>query len=231
MTTRRAVIAIAGAMAGSAVIGQVGRPTIRIADSADRIELDTYFPGQFEGWKVDNSLPVIVPAPDVQATLNKIYNQVLARTYVDASGYRVMMSVAYGGDKGGGGMSIHRPEICYPAQGFRISASKIEPARFEGREFDVRRLSTYLGNRREPVTYWVIVGDRVVASGMEQKVVEMRYGLRNLIPDGMLVRVSSIDPDPEHAWKYHDEFLRRLFHGMDPKRLDRVLGPVNQRAA
>ena len=28
-------------------------------------------------------MPVVLPAPDVQANLNKVYNQVLARTYVN----------------------------------------------------------------------------------------------------------------------------------------------------
>mgnify|MGYP006871988586 CR=1 FL=1 len=40
--------------------------------------------------------PVVLPAPDVQAALDRIYNQTVARTYVSAKGGSVMLSLAYG---------------------------------------------------------------------------------------------------------------------------------------
>ena len=61
--------------------------------------LETMFPKAFGDWRVDTSMPVILPSPDVQALLDKIYNQVLSRSYVNAKGERIMLSVAYGGDR------------------------------------------------------------------------------------------------------------------------------------
>lgn len=221
---RRLAIGSAVAMMTTAVLGEVGRPTIRVADGADRVDLEAMFPAQFADWRIDRSMPVILPAPDVQATLDKIYNQVLSRTYMRPDGRRVMLSVAYGGDKGGG-MSIHRPEICYPAQGFRILSRRVEKISLMDRQIDVQRVDTRLGGRREPVSYWVVVGDRVVATGVDQKLVEMRYGLKNLIPDGFLMRVSTIDAEPEAGWRTQDEFLRALLASMSPKARQRLLGP------
>ncbi len=212
-------------MVATAGMGQVGRPTIRVADGADRVDLEAMFPVQFADWRIDRSVPVILPAPDVQATLDKIYNQVLSRTYVRPDGRRVMLSVAYGGDKGGG-MSIHRPEICYPAQGFRILSRRVETVTILDRAIQLQRVDTRLGNRREPVSYWVVIGDRVVATGLDQKLVEMRFGLRNLIPDGFLMRVSTIDPEPEAGWRTQDEFLQRLFSAITPSAQERLLGRV-----
>lgn len=215
-------------MAVTAVLGEAARPTIRVADGQDRLDLESMFPAKFAGWRVDNTLPVILPAPDVQATLDKIYNQVLSRTYVRADGRRVMLSVAYGGDKGGG-MSIHRPEICYPAQGFRILSQHVEPQDFIGQTINVHRLDTRLSSRREPVTYWIVVGDQVVATGLDQKMVEMRYGLRNLIPDGFLMRVSTIDADPRTGWQVQDQFLASMLDAMPAQNRERVLGSSGAR--
>ena len=220
---RRLAIGTGAAMAVTAVLGEVGRPSVRVADGASRVDIETLFPAAFGPWRVDNTLPVILPSPDVQRTLDKIYNQVLSRTYVRPDGQRIMLSVAYGGDKGGG-MSVHRPEICYPAQGFRILDSHVEQIALDERRMEVHRLDTRLGNRREPVTYWIVIGDRVVATGLDQKLVEMRYGFRNLIPDGFLVRVSSIDVQPARGWLAQDQFLREMVGAMQPSARDRILG-------
>ena len=113
---RKAIVVLAG-MGAAAALAKVGVPTKKIADTWET-DLEKMFPTQFGDWQVDRSMPVILPAPDVQAKLDAIYNQVLARTYVNVrTGERVMLSVAYGGDQSDG-MSVHLPEVCYPAQGF-----------------------------------------------------------------------------------------------------------------
>ncbi len=221
---RRSAMAILGVMAGISFLGTWARPTKRIADDKSRADLVSMFPAEFGNWKIDPNTPVVVPSPDVQATINKIYNSVLARTYVNDQGLRLMLSVAYGGDKGEGGMSIHRPEICYPAQGFRIKASSVGNITLRGKQLPVRRLLTQLGGRVEPLTYWVLVGDEAVDSGTAQKIIEMRYGLRNLIPDGYLVRVSAIDSDANQAWSNQEIFLRELVAAMSPTAAEAILG-------
>ena len=55
--------------------------------------------------------------PQTQELLDKLYSEVLTRVYVNASGYRIMRSLAYGFDQRGA-MQAHMPEVCYPAQGF-----------------------------------------------------------------------------------------------------------------
>jgi EpsI family protein len=39
--------------------------------------------------------------------------------YVNASGYRIMLSLAYGSDQRGA-LQAHKPEVRYPAQGFTL---------------------------------------------------------------------------------------------------------------
>lgn len=39
--------------------------------------------------------------PQTQELLDKLYSQILTRTYVNAKGYRIMLSLAYGSDQRG----------------------------------------------------------------------------------------------------------------------------------
>ena len=125
---RRRGLLVAGVMFAGAGLASGLRPTRLMSDTLGVPRLEEVFPMAFDGWLVDTSLPVILPAPDVQAQLDKLYNEVLARTYVNAEGTRVMLSVAYGGDQSDA-TSAHRPEVCYPAQGFAISENFADTVR------------------------------------------------------------------------------------------------------
>jgi EpsI family protein len=219
------------AVAGAVVVMLAGaagahwmKPTIHLADQIGKPDLETLFPKAFGTWEIDSSIPVILPAPDVQARLDKIYNQVLSRTYVDRStGRRVMLSVAYGGDQSDG-TRLHRPEVCYPAQGFQITANQANQLQLSGRVLPVRQLQSHLSGRFEPITYWVIVGDEAVTSASQQKLVQLSYGVRGMIPDGMLVRVSSIDRDPEQAFRVQQQYIDDLARNVSSGAAARVFG-------
>jgi EpsI family protein len=219
---RRGFIVATVMLAGSA-LGSGLRPTRLMSDHLGVPKLEAVFPVNFGGWRVDTSLPVILPSPDVQAQLDKIYNEVLVRTYVNAAGQRVMLSVAYGGDQSDA-TSAHRPEVCYPAQGFAITDNFGDSLQVAGREIPVRRLMSRLASRNEPITYWIVVGDRVVTTGIGQKLAQMRYGLRNVVADGLLVRVSSIDNDMHKGHQLQSAFLAELGSALDRGDAGRVLG-------
>jgi len=51
--------------------------------------------------------------------LDKLYSQILNRVYVNATGYRIMLLLAYGSDQHGS-LQADKPEVCYPAQGFAL---------------------------------------------------------------------------------------------------------------
>ena len=220
---RRAAVVLALALA-TAALAEAWVPTLRIADTRPKTPLAELVPAKFGAWVEDRSVPVVLPAPDVQANLNKIYNQVLARTYVNPQGYRIMLSVAYGGDQSDG-MSVHRPEVCYPAQGFEVQRVWSDELKFDDRAIAVSRATTRLGARNEPLTYWIINGDQVIGSrGFDGRIVQLQYTLRGKIPDGMLVRVSSIDPDPKRAFEMQDGFARAMVLALDPAFRIRIVG-------
>ena len=211
-------------MAGAAA-GTWGRPTLHLADQIGKPDLEAMFPSRFGDWRTVTGQAPILPSPDVQAALDAIYNQVLARSYVNTSGQVIMLTVAYGGDQSDG-TSAHRPEVCYPVQGFAITSNQAGSLQLGRRALPVRRLMAQRGARNEPVTYWVSVGNQVVTTGIGQKLAQMRYGLRGVIADGMLVRVSSIDADLDRAYAVQGAFLEALSQALDAKSLDRVFGAV-----
>ena len=218
----RALVVALLMLAGSAA-AVLAKPTKSLADQIGIPNLEAMLPKQFGDWRVDTSLPTILPSPDVQAQLDKIYNQVLSRTYVNKSGQRIMLSVAYGGDQSDG-TSAHRPEVCYPAQGFAITSNLKTSLHMGGRELQARRLMSKLGQRNEPITYWVVVGVEVVTTGIGQKLAQMRYGLRGMIADGMLVRISSIDSDMDRGHKLQEQFASDLFNSIDHAAATRLFG-------
>lgn len=207
--TRRRALVVTGLMAASYAGAAAWRPTIKMADQRPKVDLETIFPKAFGDWRVDDRIPVQLISPDTQAVLDKIYNQTLSRTYVNPKGERIMLSVAYGGDQSDG-TRAHRPEVCYPAQGFQVAAMRKSEINASVRALPVRQLVASLGGRIEPITYWTVVGERVALTGTEQKLAQLQYSVRGFIPDGLLVRVSNIGPAGEAAYALHQAFIAQL---------------------
>jgi len=191
--------------------------------AAADFDLEKAIPSAFDAWVIDPGIVPIVPAPDVQAHLDRLYNQIVSRTYVNARGERVMLTVAYGGDQSDA-LKAHRQEVCYAAQGFEIRTILYVNLRFQEKTIPVTRLLAVRGMRSEPVTYWFTMGDRVVLGRLERLIVQLRYGLSGRIPDGMLVRVSSISSSPTLAFAGHEEFIGALLEGMRQGDVHRLLG-------
>lgn len=225
MNPRRRASIVFGCMVAASGAAALMTPRHHLAAVGERIKLDRLFPERFGGWDVDRRMPVVVPSPDVQAKLAGLYDQVLSRAYVDAEGRRVMLSVAYGGDQSDG-VRVHYPEVCYPAQGFDVIANRKDTLAVHGQPMPVRRLVARMGPRVEPITYWVVVGDQIVTGGPEHKVAQLRYGLRGLVPDGMLVRLSTITADVAEAYRTHELFVGGLLAVLDGSQQRRVVGEL-----
>ncbi len=214
------------AMVTTAALAHWATPTTHLSDVLGKPDLEKIFPTEFADWRVDIRAAMVLPSPQTQAILDSIYNQTLSRTYINAAGDRVMLSVAYGGDQSDA-TRAHLPEVCYPAQGFQITASSAGQLDLAGRAVRTRLLMSKLGQRNEPITYWLIVGDRVTLSRSDQKLTQFRLGLKGLIPDGMLVRVSSIDGDMARGHRMQAQFLTDMAAAFSETSRDRVFGTVN----
>lgn len=207
----------------AAVLGTTTRPHTYLVDQQGKLDLEQIFPKEFAGWTMETNMPATIISPDVESLLKKIYAQTLSRTYFNKEGQRMMLSVAYGGDQSDA-TRAHRPDVCYPAQGFEILKSSVGTVPLSDGALEVSQLLTKLGSRVEPVTFWITTGEYTSITGQEQKIAQMRYGLKGIIPDGMLVRVSSINPDDKQAYGQQKQFIADLKQAMSPTVVARVFG-------
>jgi EpsI family protein len=200
-------------------------PLLKPVPSGQAIDLERAIPTSFGEWQLDPETEPVAPTPDVKAKLELIYSQILSRTYVNAAGDRMMLTVAYGGDQSDA-LKAHRQEACYAAQGFEIHGLEHGSAQAQGRTIPVTRMVAVRGERVEPVTYWFTMGDRVVLGRGERLRVQVASGLNGRIPDGMLVRVSSLSEDAPRAFAAQQAFLAAVFAPMPETLAARFVGKV-----
>jgi EpsI family protein len=222
-----ASLALGLAMAATSALTGALTPRVRLAAAQPAFSLEQMIPTRFGGWSLDASIVPLKPDPERQTMIEKLYDQTLSRTYVNGRGERVMLSIAYGGDQSKA-LQLHLPEVCYVAQGFQMLASgdATLPTRFGA--LPVKRLVARQNERNEPITYWITIGDKAVLSGIEQKLQRLAYGLSGQIPDGMLVRVSTIQGDAAGAYRLQDRFVGAMLDALAPGDRARLLGAAGR---
>lgn len=200
-------------------VSEIMKPELRVKIAESAPDFEVIVPKTISGWSQRGGGLQLVD-PDMQGSLDKIYNQTLSRTYVNKDGQSIMLSIAYGVDQRDS-MSVHKPEVCYPAQGFVVhkqwkdeldTGYGVIPAKF---------LETSMQMRREFVIYWILLGDEVVATGMKRKLKQLEYGLSGVIPDGLLFRTSSIGNNEEDEFELQKAFITQLLGAIN--RSDRQL--------
>lgn len=186
------------------------------------IDLETAVPRQFGPWTLDPDVRT-VGGSGAQRENAQAYRQTLARTYVNASGERIMLVIAYGSSQTGS-LRPHRQEVCYAAQGFLVSELHTAVVEIAGHAVPLTRMVASDGARVEPVTYWITLGDATARSSLERHIAQLKYALSDVIPDGYLYRVSSIDPDSARAFGTQAAFSTALMRAADPALRDKLLG-------
>lgn len=222
---KRSVIALTAAlmMTITAVSANHIRPTHYFSDTRSGRKLEQIIPSKFGNWQQQDLTGNIVN-PQQQQLLKELYSEQVNRTYVSDQGYRIMLSIAYGRNQNDS-FQVHLPEICYPAQGFQvISSNKVTLDTAFGSIPTKQLETTYQSQRIEPVTYWTTIGNYAVTSGIDKKLKEMRYAFEGKIADGLLFRVSSIDPDLPRAFSAHQQFVSSMMASLSPEDRLRISG-------
>jgi len=185
--------------------------------------LEQLFPSEFGPWRLDPAASALIRPAFERARQFQMYDQVLERTYMDVAGRRIMLSVAYGRQQSVG-LQMHRPEVCYKAGGFKVT--HVEPGGLSllGRTVPVTRLFASMEGRPEPITYWRLLGNELIADEAQFKLRQLTPGTMGAIPDGLLVRISSLDDDLPRAYKLQEEFAQAMAQTLTPAQRQRVLG-------
>lgn len=212
-----------GLMVAASGLAVAMRPTHRIADLGPPVKLESMIPKTFGEWREEPQNQALIIDPQQKELIDSIYTETLSRTYINPEGYRVMLSIAYGSDQSDT-KQVHKPEVCYPAQGFVLKNKQYGQLTTPNGAIPVTRIETSLGQRNEPVTYWITVADRVVGPGLEKKLAEMSFGLSGKIPDGLLFRLSSIDSETTRAYEKQNAFAGQLLGSLTPEHRQKFIG-------
>ncbi len=213
----------AALMAVCSWFGANAQPHTRMADLHPRAPLAEVLPRSFGDWRVDENVSNVELPPDVAAQVKAIYTEVADRVYVNSKGEHIMLTIAYGRDQSDG-FKVHRPEVCYAAQGFTVASPQDATLPLGSHDIPVKHVDTQLGARQEPVMYWMVIGDHVVSTATQHKLQQIRYALDGLIADGLLVRVSSISPDSQAAYATQAAFVREWREHVPQNQRSRLFG-------
>ena len=199
-------------LCGAAGVAVWRQPHVRLDYMGNR-KLDELVPKSIGRWTFVAASGLVVPPEDQLA--NAIYSQTLTRVYSDGVNSPVMLLIAQSGRETGF-LQIHRPETCYTAGGYRISAVTPHPVRVGSKIVQANRMDASAGGPTEHVIYWTRLGDQMPGSWREQKLAVAEQNLEGIIPDAILVRISVVDNDADAALSMIDDFIRAMLQSVAP---------------
>lgn len=179
------------AMILAAVLAWLATP--QLSTGGRQPDLDAMVPKAFGSWRLlPNAMQQVQMSQGVQTSTEQPYDRELMRTYVNDRGEIVMLALAWG-ERQRQDVKVHRPEVCYPAQGLNVMDLRPgSPLLLQGVAQPVPTVQLLAGNRgqMEAVRYWIRIGDTYGGDGLRARWYILNEGLRGRIPDGLLVRAS-----------------------------------------
>jgi EpsI family protein len=213
---------------GVMVVASAGANLVRHALETQAVPstpaLEQLIPETIAGWRrIDASFTKIVD-PVLDGAVSSIYAATLNRVYRRDDGKQIMLSIAFSPSQNAVSQ-VHRPEVCYAAQGFEVRGlTKTHIALSHGGRLPTMRMVAVGPQRNEPVTYWLRIGESVVRGNVEQGLARVRYGLKGQVPDGLVFRVSSVDLDNAHAFGLHEDFVGALLESLPRSTRQTLIG-------
>lgn len=181
-------------------------------------------PSQFGSWtEIASTLQVanLTVAQDGERTNETPYDEVVSRIYRDRGKSTVMLAIAYAAVQQQE-VKIHRPDLCYPSQGFRVLSVTNTPlpnVAGKAAPINVVHMLSSRDQRVEAVVYWLRTGANYGQRMWDGRLEIFTQGLHGKVPDGVLVRASKIISNPaeaDAAYASLEAFLVQLSHAASP---------------
>jgi len=195
MNGRRAFL-IGGACLGAAGAAYALTPRQHYTLVGD-VTLSSLVPTRFGSWAGRDASDLV--APPAEGSLEaRLYQETVERVYQhQTTGAEVMMLLAHGAAQTNS-LQLHRPEVCYPAFGFRLSGSRVLAIPVTSRvTVPSRRLIADAPQRRESIVYWTRLGEYLPVDGSQQRIDRVKIAMHGLVADGVLSRFSMIGENAE----------------------------------
>lgn len=209
---------IGGILLGASGVAFARQPVIA-APRVDKKLFQSLVPTTFGPWRAVDASDVILPPPD--ALRDRLYDNLVTRTYVAPGQAPIMLLLAYNNVQDGM-LQVHRPEVCYPVGGFALSETRHVTFGDSTTEIPANFFTAVGPDRVEQVAYFTRLGSAYPRSWAEQRLAVIRANLAGDIPDGMMMRVSMLEPNASAALPALEDFANR-FIAASPPRLRRLL--------
>jgi EpsI family protein len=206
---------LVGLLFCSATAAAAWRVPRKKLDHLGQQKLEDLVPKKIGRWTFVANSGVVVPPND--PLLNALYSQQLTRVYSDGQNPPLMLLMAQSGSQTGF-LQVHRPDYCYRASGYQISAVAPHPIQLGSRVLPASMMDATSGGAPEHLVFWTRIGDRIPDSWTAQKIAVAEQNLRGVIPDAILVRVSMIGEDGNAARAAIDEFVRAMLNSVPASR-------------
>lgn len=213
LSTRREFV-IGGAFGVTAILTAAAAPGPASSQASSSVRpLQELVPKRIGEWTVAPFADVFIP--QAEKAEEKSYDEVLTRYYESSSAPAVMLLIAYGSAQVGG-TELHRPEACYPVAGFKLHRRPNIMLRSSEVPIAARSMTAVGTDRIEQLIYWTRVGKEFPTSSLSQRWSAVRQTLRGSIPDGVLVRMSTLGPDSGPAVVVLQKFGKELLSAGGP---------------
>lgn len=210
--TRRK-FALGLAFAGVAGVAAARQPSKNI-DYLGKAELENVLPKTIGRWKFVSNSGLVIPPEDQLS--RALYSQLLTRVYAEPSGGAIMLLIAQSPTQSGI-LQIHRPEFCYTAGGYDLSPSAPHTVELAGKALPALSISATRDGQTEQIVYWTRIGDRLPMSWTQQRMAVAMDNLRGIVPDAVMVRVSSYGANKAAALAQVDEFIQKMMSSVSPQ--------------
>lgn len=200
------------------------RPTALWADVIKGPSYNSIIPAKFGDWVLLPQQTSSIVNPVQEEELMKLYSETVSKTYLyKPTGQVIMLSMAYGRNQSTD-VQIHTPEQCYPSQGFRVDKRYDHEIQTQFGAIKAVRMETSMGLRKEPLTFFLRVGDSVARGSKERNLARLKMALHGYLIDGLLFRVSEITDDADASFKLQDKFIQDLLNAVSPEARPRLIG-------
>lgn len=199
-------------LVGTAVIGvaaaSVAFTPKRVFRKLTAEELANAIPENIGNYTSSATSGLIAPATDELS--ERLYDETLMRIYVAPDQVPILALFAYGSVQNLS-LELHRPEECYPQQGFTLSNTQLMPLTLEGHEIPATSLTASRKDGYvEQMIYWSRIGTHFPATKNGQSLVVTRENLAGRMPDGILVRLSMPVKDRELGLRAGQSFQKEM---------------------
>lgn len=220
---------LASILCGAAVAARLAQPTLH--EQANEPQLETSIPNKIGDWTaLASPLTQVSITQGNEPDINQPYDQSVLRTYADNQGHQIGVAVAWGKHQRQE-VKIHRPELCYPAQGYAVKNIQdhtfgVTSSTSQQAIIGKRMIALDRNGSMEVVSYWIRIGSIYSDSAFKTRMHILQEGLAGRVTDGLLMRVSqkvpaSTEPSQlESVFQRQEQFAADLVRSVTPATRD-----------